>query len=161
MYIYTRRTFVPMLVAGTLAVTAIEGLLAQTQTSPPERLAYHKDPPTGFLPPTLDPSQFADDKAAFVVYSIAAKIPTLIYQLPCYCHCDRHLDHTSLHDCFVQRHGVGCKSCQVMIVFAYEQSRLGKSAAEIRNEMEKHDFLKMDVDKHIDEHYAEFAGVKR
>ena len=31
------------------------------------------------------------------VYADAAKVPNVLYQLPCYCRCDRAMGHTSLH----------------------------------------------------------------
>src|ERR1035441_4133492 len=32
-------------------------------------------------------------------YELAAKMPSVLYQLPCYCYCDR-MGHGSLHSCF-------------------------------------------------------------
>ena len=45
------------------------------------------------------------------VYEDAAKVPNVLYQLPCYCHCDRALGHASLHSCFEGMHGAECSTC--------------------------------------------------
>lgn len=162
MYRYPRREFIPMLFVGTaLAMTKGASLGFAQSSLPAHRYAYHKDPPNGPLPATLDPAQFTDNKAAFVAYSMAQRVPSVLYQLPCYCHCDRRLDHTSLLDCYVGRHGIGCKGCQVAVVFAYEQYRNGKTATEIRSAMDKLDFLTMDLDARIADHYAEFTSSHR
>jgi hypothetical protein len=118
--------------------------------------AYHNGPPTSPLPPTMDPRGFADNKAAFVAYSIAAKIPDLLYQEPCYCPCDKLQGHESLLDCFVGDHGKVCIGCQMEAIFVYEQSKLGKTVVEIRTAMEKHDFKKVDLDKYVETHHAEY-----
>ena len=34
------------------------------------------------------------------VYKMAAKIPAVLSQQPCYCRCDQALGHNSLHSCF-------------------------------------------------------------
>jgi hypothetical protein len=121
--------------------------------------AFHTKPPEGPLPATLDPAQFQDNKAAFVVYSIAAKIPKLLYQEPCYCFCDRNLGHESLLDCFTSRHGVGCHLCQRGIIFSYEQSKLGKTPAEIRSAM-KQGLEAFDRETYVRSHYEEYNRPK-
>jgi Protein of unknown function with PCYCGC motif len=120
------------------------------------RPAYHSQPPTGELPATLPPPLFLNNKAAFVAYSIAAKIPELLYQEPCYCECDDFEGHQSLLDCYTSRHGVGCEKCQAEVFFIYEQSRVGKTAAEIREAMANGDYRKIDIAKYADDHYADF-----
>ncbi|HET6929233.1 MAG TPA: PCYCGC motif-containing (lipo)protein [Candidatus Acidoferrum sp.] len=124
----------------------------------PSGPAYHQEPPTGSLPETLAPSQFADDKVAFVAYSVAAKIRELLYQEPCYCECDRFAGHQSLLDCYTSKHGRGCAKCQAEAFFIYEQSRTGKTPAEIRQAMERGDYRKIDVQKYAADHYAEVLG---
>jgi uncharacterized protein with PCYCGC motif len=118
--------------------------------------AYHDGPPTAALPATSDPAQFYNNKTAFVVYSIAAKIPDLLYQMPCYCGCDKTENHQSLHECYVVKHGVGCPACQKGAVVTYEQSKLGKTAAQIRDAMEKGEVWNFDVDLYAEKHYAEY-----
>src|SRR5688500_15048490 len=44
-------------------------------------------------------------------YVLAAKIPKVIHQQPCYCYCDRGHGHNSLHSCFESDHGANCVAC--------------------------------------------------
>lgn len=126
------------------------------ETHPPHKHSYHAEPPTDPLPPTLDPKQFADKKA-FVAYSLAAQVKKLLYQEPCYCTCDKQEGHKSLLDCYMFRHGAACLICQKEVIITYEKSKLGKSAAEIRRDMEQGDAWQFDLDKHVDEHYQELV----
>ena len=93
--------------------------------------AYHAAPPTGALPETLDPKQFPDARTQ-KVYALAAKVKPVLYQQPCYCRCDREVGHTSLLDCFGDNHGSICDVCKKEAVYSYQQTKLGKSPAEIR-----------------------------
>jgi uncharacterized protein with PCYCGC motif len=118
--------------------------------------AYHKEPPTGPLSATINPGPFMYDKAAFVAYSIAAKIRELLYQEPCYCPCDKEEGHSSLLDCYTSVHATKCPVCQMGVVFVYEESKIGRTAAEIREAMEKGDAWKIDVNKYTEAHYADY-----
>jgi Protein of unknown function with PCYCGC motif len=93
--------------------------------------AYHAAPPTGPLPETLDPKQFSEARTQ-KIYALAAKVKPVLYQQPCYCRCDREVGHTSLLDCFGDNHGSICDVCKKEAVYSYQQTRLGKSPAEIR-----------------------------
>jgi Protein of unknown function with PCYCGC motif len=117
--------------------------------------AFHKAPPGGPLPATLDAAHFENNKPAFVAYSIAAKIPKLLYQVPCYCGCDKVEGHRSLLDCYVGKHGVACPPCQKGAIVTYELSKAGKTPAEIRESMEKGDVWKFDLDQYVETHYPE------
>jgi hypothetical protein len=125
------------------------------QNPHPSGRAYHQGPPTAVLPPTLDPAKFAGNKAAFVAYSLAAKIPELLYQEPCYCGCNESIGHESLLDCYTGSHGGNCPKCQGEVFFIYEQSKAGKTPAEIRDAMENGDVWKVDVNKYAEAHYTE------
>jgi hypothetical protein len=127
---------------------------------PPTR-AYHEQPPTGPLPATLDPAQFAENKTAFVAYSIAARISKLLYQQPCYCPCDKMEGHQSLLDCYTSQHGVHCHICARGVIFTYEQTKAGKSAAEIRASMEKGALWEFDREKYVEAHYLEYKQADR
>src|ERR1700731_1468364 len=70
-----------------------------TSTSPRDS-PYHRHPPTGPLPVTIDPAKFEDNRRAYVAYSIAAQIKELLYQEPCFCHCRKFEGHKSLLDCY-------------------------------------------------------------
>lgn len=127
----------------------------KTEMSSKPKHAYHGEPPTGALPATLDPSRFTDNRAAFVAYSLAAKIPEILYQEPCYCPCDVSEDHRSLLDCFTGKHGMTCHVCQAEVFFAYEGSKSGKTVTQIRNDMNASGFGKMDVDKYVEAYYSD------
>jgi hypothetical protein len=118
-------------------------------------------PPMPSLPSTLDPQEFTDNKNAFVVYSLAAKIRALLYHEPCYCQCVKERGHKNLLDCFAGRHGIWCEICHQQAIFVYEQSKLGKTAAEIRVAMKNGDAWRVDVKEYIEAHYAAFREPRR
>jgi hypothetical protein len=64
-------------------------------------------------------------------YDLAAKIPNVLHQQPCYCYCDR-MGHNSLHSCFETSHGARCSTCLKELYYSYQQNKKGKSAAQIR-----------------------------
>jgi hypothetical protein len=64
-------------------------------------------------------------------YELAAKIPVVLHQQPCYCYCDR-MGHNSLHSCFEGTHGARCSTCLRELYYAYQQNKKGKTAAQIR-----------------------------
>jgi hypothetical protein len=109
--------------------------------------AFHAQAPQGELPATMDPELFSDP---FVqnAYAVAAKIKKTLYQQPCYCHCDRSQGHTSLLDCFASKHGSGCGTCIYEDFYSYEQSRKGKSAAEIRAGIIRGEWKSIDATKY-------------
>ncbi|HEV2617774.1 MAG TPA: PCYCGC motif-containing (lipo)protein, partial [Candidatus Acidoferrales bacterium] len=89
--------------------------LSKTQPLP----AYHTAPPKGPLPATLPASEFSDPLTV-KAYSYAAKIKPVLYQLPCYCHCDQAVGHTSLLSCYRDMHGSECEICKKELFYAYE-----------------------------------------
>lgn len=109
--------------------------------------AYHDSAPTGALPETLSPSLFQDTLAQNA-YTIAARVKKVLYQQPCYCHCDKSQGHGSLLDCFTGHHAAVCGTCEREDFYAYEQTRKGKTAAEIREGIERGDWMKLDVTKY-------------
>jgi hypothetical protein len=116
--------------------------------------AYHREPPNQELPKTLDPTEFQDNKAAFAAYSIAAKIPEVLFQEPCYCMCDKFEGHTSLLDCYVARHGTVCHICQMEVLFIDEQHNLGKSIAEIRHALEDGSYSRLGLAYYLNAYLA-------
>jgi len=64
-------------------------------------------------------------------YELAAKIPKVIYQQPCYCYCDR-TGHKSLHSCFEGTHGAECSTCMKELYYSYQMTVKHKTAAQIR-----------------------------
>ena len=93
--------------------------------------AYHASPPKGPLPTTLPVKDFADPLTRRA-YAIAAKIKPVLYQLPCYCRCDVAAGHTSLLSCYHGLHGSECEICKMELFYAYEETRKGKTPAQIR-----------------------------
>jgi hypothetical protein len=99
---------------------------------------HHGPPPAGTnLPPILGKEALAAEGYAQPLqshaYELAAKIPGVIYQQPCYCYCDRSHGHKSLHSCFESTHGALCGTCMAEVFYSYRMSKQHKSAAEIRN----------------------------
>ena len=109
--------------------------------------AYHALSPKGELPATMDPGLFTDPVVQNA-YAVAAKVKRVLYQQPCYCHCDRSQGHKSLLDCFASKHGSGCGTCIYEDFYAYEQSSKGKSAAQIRAGIIKGEWNKVDAAKY-------------
>jgi hypothetical protein len=64
-------------------------------------------------------------------YELAAKIPNVLHQQPCYCYCDR-MGHNSLHSCFEGTHGAQCATCLKELYYSYRERQKGKTAAQIR-----------------------------
>lgn len=80
------------------------------------------------------------------VYQMAAKIPNVLYQLPCYCRCDRALGHTSLRSCFEGLHGAECDICAKESVYAYQMTHKGWTAKQIRAGIERGEWRTIDLD---------------
>jgi Protein of unknown function with PCYCGC motif len=109
--------------------------------------AFHAQPPTEALPQTMDPAQF-DNAVVKNAYAVAAKIRKVLYQQPCYCHCDRGHGHGSLLDCFVSTHGSVCNICMGEALYSYEQTRKGKTPAQIRAGIQKGEWQQIDASKY-------------
>jgi hypothetical protein len=109
--------------------------------------AYHSQIPQGPLPTTMDPALFTNTVVQNA-YTVAARLKKILYQQPCYCHCDRSQGHGSLLDCFASKHGSGCDICMREAFYAYEQSRKGKTAAQIRTGIEHGEWQQVDVAKY-------------
>jgi hypothetical protein len=139
------RQRIAVIAAACLALSSFAFVRAQndahsTAPNPPSQATarrippYHAEAPKGRLPETLDPNLFPD-LLNQRVYALAAKEKKILYQQPCYCGCDREVGHKSLLDCYVDRHASICAACKMEAVFAYQEYRKGKSAAEIREEI--------------------------
>jgi hypothetical protein len=88
------------------------------------------------LPAILTKEQLADMNLEYAyqvhAYELAAKIPKVLYQQPCYCYCDRNVGHTSLHSCFSSKHGASCATCMQELYYSYTMFKQGKTAQQIR-----------------------------
>jgi hypothetical protein len=83
------------------------------------------------LPATLAPQQFAGKTR--LAYQAVAQIPKTIAQMPCYCDCDKHYGHKSLHSCFVDGHASQCAVCVDEALLAYKlQTEGGLTPEQIR-----------------------------
>jgi hypothetical protein len=109
--------------------------------------AFHAQPPTGALPDTLDPARF-ENPIVKNAYAESAKVKRVLYQQPCYCHCDRSQGHGSLLDCFTSTHGSMCNVCMGEALYSYEQTRKGKTPAQIREGIEKGEWQHVDLTKY-------------
>jgi hypothetical protein len=119
-----------------LAVSAPWTISAQSQeeTRVP---AFNSGPPAKgtILPPILAKDQLWGNNEQYPfqahIYELAAKIPNVIHQQPCYCYCDR-MGHKSLHSCFENTHGAQCSTCMKEVYYAYQMTRKHKNATQIR-----------------------------
>jgi len=117
-------------------------------TQPAKKIpAFHSAPPAARLAATLDPKQF-NDVATQNSYAMAAKIKNVLYQQPCFCYCDANDGHHSLYDCFVTDHAASCNTCLMEAIFAYEQTRKGQTAAQIRKEIINDEWKKVDLSQY-------------
>ena len=80
-----------------------------------------------------------------VSYRMASSISAVLYQLPCYCRCDRALGHKSLRSCFEGTHGAACSTCMREGVFAFQQTKLGKTPGQIRAAIERGEWQDVDL----------------
>ena len=115
--------------------------------------AYHPAAPLKIsaLPPILSGDKLTGDNFKYDwqkhVYQQVAKVSSVVYQLPCNCRCDRALGHTSLRSCFEGLHGTECSTCAKEGLFAYQQTKLGKSPAQIREAIARHEYESIDLEK--------------
>ena len=115
--------------------------------------AYHPNAPLKMaaLPTILSGKQLTVQNFQYPwqvhVYQKAAKVSSVLYQLPCNCRCDRALGHTSLRSCFEGLHGTECSTCAKEGMYAYQQTKLGKSPAQIRAGIARHDYESIDLEK--------------
>jgi hypothetical protein len=100
--------------------------------------AHHTAPPVKgqALPPILAGEQLLGPEFQFAVqkraYELAAKISDVIYQQPCYCHCDRGFGHTSLRSCYQSTHALNCAACMQEVFYSYQMTKQHKTPTQIR-----------------------------
>lgn len=107
-------------------------------------------PPKGTkLPAILTKDQLWGDNAKYPyqthAYDLAAKIPTVLHQQPCYCYCDR-MGHNSLHSCFEGTHGAQCATCLKEVYYSYAEHKKGKTAAQIRKGIIKGEWKQVNLE---------------
>jgi Protein of unknown function with PCYCGC motif len=112
--------------------------------------AYNAGPPAKGtkLPDILTKDQLWGADAQYPyqtrAYDLAAKIPVVLHQQPCYCYCDR-MGHNSLHSCFENTHGARCATCLKELYYSYQQHEKGKTATQIRAGIIKGDWKTIDL----------------
>ncbi|HTK95471.1 MAG TPA: PCYCGC motif-containing (lipo)protein [Terriglobales bacterium] len=114
--------------------------------------AFHNAPPAKGekLAPILRPDQLEGASGQYPFqkhsYALASKVDKLLYQQPCYCHCDKGHGHTSLRSCFESAHGANCGICMKEAFYTYEQSKKGRTAAQIRQGIMSKDYDNIDLE---------------
>jgi uncharacterized protein with PCYCGC motif len=114
--------------------------------------AYNAAPPPKGkkLPPILPKENLWAENAQFAyqthAYELAAKIPNVIHQQPCYCYCDRGMGHNSLHSCFEGTHGAQCDVCMKELYYSYAQTKKGKTPAQIRKGITSGEWKQVDLE---------------
>lgn len=113
--------------------------------------AYHAQAPTAKLPPVLSGKQLTGPSFHYAwqktVYKEAAQIQPVLYQMPCYCRCDKALGHKSLHSCFEGTHGAECSTCAKEEAYAYKMTKAGKTPKQIREGIMHRDYQTIDLEK--------------
>jgi hypothetical protein len=137
-----------------LAVFAITAASYAQWSNPADDIpAYHPTAPlkVSALWPILSGNQLKGEHFRYPwqvhAYQQAIQIGDVLYQLPCYCRCDRSLGHTSLRSCYETVHSTECSHCAKEAFFAYAQTKLGKTPAQIREAINRHEYESIDLEK--------------
>ena len=114
--------------------------------------AHHTSPPRkdAKLAPILSQQQLEQYgltmPAQREAYKAAARSSAVIYQMPCYCYCDRNHGHKSLRSCFEGTHGANCGTCAQEALYSYQMSKKGWSVNQIRDGIIRGDFKQIDLE---------------
>jgi hypothetical protein len=141
-----------VLISLSLALVTVAGY-AQWSNPADEIPAYHPESPakTEKLPAIMAGNQLTGEYFRYPwqakVYKEAAQVPRVLYQLPCYCRCDKALGHTSLHSCFEGTHGAICSTCAKEGAYAFKMTKLGKTPKQIRDGIEHKEYEQIDLDQ--------------
>jgi hypothetical protein len=136
---------------GLLALAFAAVMTHAQYAAPSEIPAYHPARPAvgTKLPPILTQKQLADQglilPAQKEAYKAAARASSVVYQMPCYCYCDRNHGHQSLRSCFEGTHGANCGTCMQEALYSYRQSKRGWTVKQIRAGIERGDFKMIDL----------------
>jgi hypothetical protein len=136
-----KKTMIAMLVVALATLAVAQG----------DHVPAYRDPaPTASqLMPILPADQRVGEKFKYPfqvhAYELASKIPVVIAQMPCYCFCER-IGHSSLHTCFESDHGAHCGICMKEVYYAYQQTKLKKTPAQIRSGIIKGDWKAIDLE---------------
>ena len=135
-----------------LLVVLFAAAMTHAQYTPTSEVpAFHPaGPPAATkLPPILTEKQLADQgliaPAQKESYKAATRASAVVYQMPCYCYCDRNHGHTSLRSCFEGTHGATCGTCMQEALYSYRQSKKGWTVKMIRNGILQGDYKLVDL----------------
>ena len=118
--------------------------------------AFHASAPVkgAKLPPLLAQDQMWGSNFQYgyqkKAYLVAGKIDKVLYQLPCYCYCDR-IGHGSLRSCYESTHAANCSHCMKEAYFAYFQTKQGKTPKQIRAAIIRGDWKSLDLQQAADQ----------
>ncbi len=118
--------------------------------------AFHQAAPAkgAKLPPILSQDQLWGASFQYgyqkKAYLIASKIGNVLYQLPCYCYCDR-IGHGSLRSCYESTHAANCSHCMKEAYYAYFQTKQGKTPKQIREGIIRGDWKTIDLAQAADQ----------
>lgn len=136
---------------GALTIVLTAAMTHAQYAQPNDLPAYHATQPSAAAkqPAILTQKQLAEAgliaPAQVESYKAAARVSSVVYQMPCYCYCDRNHGHTSLRSCFESTHGANCGTCMQEALYSYRQSKRGWSAKMIRDGIIRGDFKLMDL----------------
>ncbi len=138
-------------ILGCLALGLATIVASAQWTNPANDIpAYNAAAPSKPLPAILSGNQltgpYFQHHYQVVAYEMAAMIPKVLHQQPCYCRCDREMGHNSLHSCFESTHGASCSTCMREAVYSYRETKKGKTAAQIRAGIERGEWQNIDLE---------------
>src|SRR5215475_13736951 len=138
-------------VAGLCAIFFAAAMIHGQYQQPADMPAYQAAPPANGekLPPLMTQAQLAEAgltaPAQKEAYKAAGKVGSVLYQQPCFCHCDRHAGHTSLRSCFESAHGANCGTCMAEALYSYQQTKKGWTPTMIRDGIMRGEHQQVDL----------------
>ena len=135
-----------------LAVMLVSAPWAISQEGSGQIPAYNAGPPAKGtkLPALLTKDQLWGENAQYPyqthAYELAAKIPAVLHQQPCYCYCDR-MGHQSLRSCYESTHASPCSHCLKELYYAWFQTKAGKTPKQIREGIIRGDWRSIDLEQ--------------
>jgi hypothetical protein len=137
---------------ASLGLMGIVVVAAYAQWTPPFGVpAFHAHAPTQAesLPKLFSYTKLTGEDRAHSyqveAFKKAALIPGVLYQLPCYCYCDRREGHASVHSCFETSHAAGCKECMKEALYAYAMTMKHATPAQIRAGLKRGEFRNVEL----------------
>jgi hypothetical protein len=79
--------------------------------------------------------QFVGESSA--AYAAAKQMPDICCKLFCYCGCDQVDGHSSLLECFISDHSVGCLICRREVLLALQLKKQKKTIGEIQRAVDQ------------------------